>query len=113
MDKIDESFMGGNFAKFYRYKEDIKPVKFLETLASKGWEFDTVFIEERNFDCGMHFMDDCTLGKLKRIERRFDDEEYRFKLKANLNDHVAEIHFFNDSDVFYMVTSEPDFELEL
>ena len=113
MDKIDESFMHGNFAKFYRYKEDIKPVKFLEKLASKGWKFDTVFMkEDAEMDMQM-LIGDYTLEKLKRIERIFDDDTYKFKLKASLNNHVAEIHFFNDSDVFYMVTSEPDFELEL
>lgn len=113
MEKIREAVYKKNIFKHYRYEEIVKPVEFLETLASKGWKFDKVFMK-RDAEMDMQFdIGDYTLEELRQSETSLAyGPACMFTLKASLNDHVTEIHFSDDSPIVYMVTTEPDFELE-
>ena len=113
MEKIREVIFKKSIVKYYRYEKIVSPVAFLETLAAKGWEFDTVFMKrdaemDMQFDIGYY-----TLEELRKAETSLACGDVRmFSLNAKLNEHTAEIHFSDDSPVIYMRTTEPDFELE-
>ena len=113
MEKIREVVLSKNLVKYYRYKEIVKPVKFLELLAAKGWEFDKVFMR-RDAEMDMQFdIGDYTLEELRQAEASLAyGDPCKFTLNAILNGHTAEIHFSDDSSIVYMVTAELDFELE-
>lgn len=113
MEKIRQGVSGNNFVKYYCCKDIIRPVAFLEDLAAKGWKFDKVFMKrdaemDMQFDIGYY-----TVEELRQLEK---DLTYgpacQFTLDARLDDHVAEIHFSDDSKIVYMFTDDRDFELE-
>ena len=113
MEKISEDIYTNNIVKYYRYGEIVKPVAFLEALAAKGWKFDKVFMKrdaemDMQFDIGYY-----TLEELRQSEASLAyGPACKFTLEASLNGHAVVIHFSDDSKVIYMVTTEPDFELE-
>lgn len=113
MEKIREVVWSKNLVKYYRYEEIVKPVKFLEALAAKGWKFDNVFMRrdaemDMQFDIGYY-----TLEELRQTEASLAyGDPCNFTLNAMLNGHAAEIHFSNDSSIVYIITTEPDLELE-
>lgn len=114
MEKIRQAVSGNYFVKYYRCKDIIKPVAFLEDLAAKGWKYDKFFLKrdaemDMQFDIGYY-----TIDELRRLEK---DLSYgpacQFTLDAHLDDdHMAEIHFSDDSKIVYMFTVDPMFELE-
>ena len=99
--------------KYYRCKDIIKPVAFLEDLAAKGWKYDKVFLKrdaemDMQFDIGYY-----TIDELKQFEKNLSyGSACQFTLDAHLDDHIAEIHFSDDSQIIYMLTVDPEFELE-
>ena len=113
MEKIREATNKKNIVKYYRYEEIVKPVEFLEELAAKGWKFDKVFMK-RDAEMDMQFdIGNYTLDELRKFKASLAyGPACMFTLEASLNDHVAEIHFSDDSKIVYMSTIEPDFELE-
>ena len=113
MEKIREVVLSNNLAKYYRYEEIVTPVEFLESLAAKGWKYDKVFMK-RDAEMDMQFdIGNYTLEELRKAKASLAyGPACMFTLEASLNDHVAEIHFSDDSPIVYMSTIEPDFELE-
>ena len=113
MEKYNEIVFSKNIVKYYQCEEIVKPVAFLETLAAKGWKFDKVFMK-RDAEMDMQFdIGEYTLEELRQAEASLAyGPACQFTLKASLHDHTAEIHFSDDSKIVYMITTEPDFELE-
>ena len=113
MKKIREVIFKKNIVKYYRYEEIVTPVEFLESLAAKGWKYDKVFMK-RDAEMDMQFdIGNYTLEELRKAKASLAyGPACMFTLEASLNDHVAEIHFSDDSKIVYMSTIEPDFELE-
>lgn len=113
MEKIREVIFKKNIVKYYRYEEIVTPVEFLESLAAKGWKYDKVFMK-RDAEMDMQFdIGNYTLEELRKAKASLAyGPACMFTLEASLNDHVAEIHFSDDSQIVYMSTIEPDFELE-
>ena len=113
MEKIREVVYNKTIVKYYRYGEIVKPVAFLEELAAKGWKFDKVFMK-RDAEMDMQFdIGNYTLEELRESEQALQyGPACMFTLNAVLDGHAAEIHFSDDSKIFYMMTDEKDFELE-
>jgi hypothetical protein len=113
MKKISEVIVKNGIVKYYRCESVLNPVEFLESLVSKGWEFDKVFMK-RDAEMDMQFgIGYYTLAELKESQASFAyGAPCQFTLEATLGSHVAQIHFSDDSAIVYLVTAEPDFELE-
>ena len=113
MKKIREIVWKNAIIKYYQYEKVVKPVEFMEALSTKGWKFDKVFMErdaemDMQFDIGYY-----TLDELRQAETVFSyGDPCTFTLPATLDDHSAEIHFCDGSQIIYIYTSEIDFELE-
>lgn len=113
MEKIRQSVSGNNFVKYYRGKDVIHPVSFLENLAARGWKYDKVFMKrdaemDMQFDIGYY-----TIEELRQLEKYLAyGPACQFTLDARLDDHMAEIHFSDDSKIVYMFTADQEFELE-
>lgn len=113
MEKIRQSVSGNNFVKYYRCKDIIRPVAFLEDLAAKGWKYGKVFMKrdaelDMQFDIGYY-----TIEELRQLEKALAyGPACQFTLNAYLDDHMAEIHFSDDSKIIYILTVDPEFELE-
>ena len=113
MEKCSETVYGSQYFKYYRREKPVAPVAFLEELRGKGWSFHKVFMQ-RDAEMDMQFdIGNYTLEELKQAEASLAcGPACKFTLEANLNSHAVEIHFSDDSEVVYMITTEPDFELE-
>lgn len=113
MEKIRQSVSGNNFVKYYRYKDIIRPIAFLDDLAAKGWKYDKVFMKrdaemDMQFDIGYY-----TIEELKQVEKFLAyGPECQFTLNASLNGNTAEIHFSDGSKIVYILTINPEFELK-
>ena len=113
MEKIRQVVSGSNFVKYYRCNDIIHPVAFLEDLAAKGWKYDKVFMKrdaemDMQFDIGYY-----TIEELRQLDKSLAyGPACQFELEAQLDGHRAQIHFSDDSKIVYMLTSDPEFELE-
>lgn len=112
MNKVNEMILNGRYFKFYNYGEDINPIKLLKELKMYGFEINKFFLKE-DAEMDMQMMiGEYTLEELEnKPSLHLDENDYNFSIPATIYGENIEIHFFNNSNILYMVTDDKDLEL--
>lgn len=112
MDKVNEMTLNGKYFKFYNCGGNIEPIKLLKELKMYGLEINKFFLKE-DAEMDMQMMiGEYTLEDLEnKPSLHLDENVYNFSIPATIYGKNVEIHFFNNSNILYMVTDDKDLEL--